>query len=46
MKKLLSILLMVQLVLFLTGCCCPCCKKPGEQKPQGEPQPAKTEPAK
>ncbi len=43
MKKLLVAILAVQLMVFLTGCCCPCAKKMQEQKPAGESAPAPSE---
>ena len=44
MKKIVSVLFALQLVLFLTGCCCPCAKKAQEQKPQ-ETQPQEQPPS-
>ena len=38
MKKLLTSLLILQLVLVLTSCCCPCGKKAAEQNQDTQPQ--------
>ena len=34
MKKLTGFLTLIALAAILSGCCCPCCKKAPEQKPQ------------
>ena len=40
MKKIVHCLLVVQLVLLMAGCCCPCSKKAAEKAPeQTQPQP-------
>ena len=44
MKRLLTLLLAVQILLALTGCCCPCAKKMHNGQP-AEQQPAENQPA-
>ena len=45
MKKLLTVLLAIQLMVALAGCCCPCAKKMHEQnnEPAQESAPAPEE---
>jgi len=44
MKKILLTILAIQLMVALTGCCCPCAKKMQEQKePAEESTPAPEE---
>ena len=43
MKKILVMLLAIQLMVALTACCCPCAKKIHEQKPAEESTPAPSE---
>ena len=44
MKKLINVLLIIQTVIFLTACCCPCGKKAPEQS-QAPAQPQQGEQA-
>ena len=41
MKKFLSLLIVLQLLLITAGCCCPCAKKANspEQAPATQPEP-------
>ena len=45
MKKILITILAIQLIVALTGCCCPCAKKMQEQnnEPAQESAPAPVE---
>ena len=43
MKKLLTYLLVIQVGLLMTGCCCPCAKKAHEQSPPAQEKPAEPE---
>lgn len=36
MKKIINFLIVLQLVILLTGCCCPCGKQPS--KPEAVPE--------
>lgn len=38
MKKLFNCLLIIQLAIFLCGCCCPCAKKAPQQNQENQKQ--------